>query len=108
MTTEISTYIEQIKTKVSALHQKLDAERLHVGSLTEEISRLNSAMSQIQNTVDEQAAEILSLKAELAEKREQVQVSSEVQMAPAVSPVEIDMLVKEIDFCIQQLKIANE
>ncbi len=108
MTTEISTYIEQIKAKVGSLHQKLDAERLHASSLIEEVSRLSSALEQAQNTVNEQVAEILGLKAELAEKREQVQASSEIQTTPVVSPIEIDMLVKEIDFCIQQLKIANE
>lgn len=108
MTTEITTYIEQIKAKVGALHQKLDAERLRAGSLSEEVSRLKAALEETQNTVNEQAAEILGLKAELAEKREQEQAIPDFQSTPAVSPVEIDLLVREIDFCIQQLKIANE
>ena len=108
MTTEITTYLEQIKAKLGSLHQSLEAERAHVLALGEEISRLNSTLTNEQNTVAEQAAEILSLKTELAEKREQVQASSDLQETHVKSPVEIDMLVREIDFCIQQLKIANE
>jgi hypothetical protein len=39
----------------------------------------------------------------LDQAREQVQAQS-----VSANGVEIDVLVKEIDFCIQQLKIANE
>ncbi|MNU95570.1 Chromosome partition protein Smc [compost metagenome] len=103
MTSELKSLIEQIDAKSRQLHQSLVAERERVRSMTDEINRLNSDVSEIQNQKKGLEDELQNLKTELSQAREQVQV-------PPVSTngVEIDVLVKEIDFCIQQLKIANE
>jgi chromosome segregation ATPase len=106
MTTEISNYIAQIRAKARALHQELAEERLRHANLVNEVSRLNSELEQLK---EEHRGVLLvndQLTSELAEKREQVQHFSE-PLVPPVRTEEIDVLVKEIDFCIQQLKIAN-
>ncbi|MNJ82800.1 hypothetical protein D3C87_02050 [compost metagenome] len=103
MTSELKSLIEQIGAKSRQLHQSLVAERERVRSMTDEINRLNAEVSEVQNQKKVMEDELQNLKTELSQAREQVQV-------PPVSTngVEIDVLVKEIDFCIQQLKIANE
>ncbi|WP_300665736.1 hypothetical protein [Fluviicola sp.] len=103
MTSELKSLIEQIGAKSRQLHQSLVAERERVRSMTDEINRLNAEISEFQNQKKMMEDELQNLKTELSQVREQVQV-------PPVSTngVEIDVLVKEIDFCIQQLKITNE
>ena len=103
MTSELKSLIEQIGAKSRQLHQSLVAERERVRSMTDEINRLNADISEFQNQKKRMEDELQNLKTELSQVREQVQV-------PPVSTngVEIDVLVKEIDFCIQQLKITNE
>jgi hypothetical protein len=78
-------------------------ERERNASISAENQRLGSLLS-------EQEAELNALKAahtaalqELSEKREQAQIQPVTR-----NELAIDGLVKEIDFCIQQLKIANE
>ncbi len=103
MTSELKSLIEQIGAKSRQLHQSLVAERERVRSMTDEINRLNAEVSEFQNQKKVMEDELQNLQTELSQAREQVQV-------PPVSTngVEIDVLVKEIDFCIQQLKITNE
>jgi chromosome segregation ATPase len=103
MTSEIKLYLEQIKAKTTSLHQVLVTERERNASISAENQRLGSLLS-------EQEAELNALKAahtaalqELSEKREQAQIQPVTR-----NELAIDGLVKEIDFCIQQLKIANE
>jgi hypothetical protein len=103
MTSEIKLYLEQIKAKTTSLHQSLVTERERNASISAENQRLGSLLS-------EQEAELNALKAahtaalqELSEKREQAQIQPVTR-----NELAIDGLVKEIDFCIQQLKIANE
>lgn len=103
MTSELKSLIEQIGAKSRQLHQSLVTERERVRSMTDEINRLNADISEFQNQKKVMEDELQNLRTELSQAREQVQV-------PPVSTngVEIDVLVKEIDFCIQQLKITNE
>lgn len=103
MTSEIKLYLEQIKAKTTSLHQALVTERERNASISAENQRLGSLLS-------EQEAELNALKVahtaalqELSEKREQAQIQPVTR-----NELAIDGLVKEIDFCIQQLKIANE
>jgi chromosome segregation ATPase len=103
MTSELKSLIEQIGAKSRQLHQSLVAERERVRSMTDEINRLNAEISEFQNQKRSMEDELHSLKTELSQAREQVQVQP-----VSTNTVEIDVLVKEIDFCIQQLKIANE
>lgn len=103
MTSELKSLIEQVGAKSRQLHQLLVAERERVRSMTDEINRLNAEISEIQNQKKGMEDELQNLKTELSQVREQVQV-----LPVSTNGVEIDVLVKEIDFCIQQLKIANE
>ena len=103
MTSELKSLIEQIGAKSRQLHQSLVTERERVRSMTDEINRLNADISDFQNQKKAMEEELRSLKSELDQTREQVQAQP-----VSAKEVEIDVLVKEIDFCIQQLKIANE
>jgi hypothetical protein len=67
------------------------------------MNRLKADFSEYQNQKKAMEDELQSLKSELTQVREQVRVQP-----VSTNGVEIDVLVKEIDFCIQQLKIANE
>jgi chromosome segregation ATPase len=103
MTSELKSLIEQIDKKSRQLHQSLVTERERVSSMKEEMNRLHSEISEYQTQKKTMEEELQSLKSELNQAREQVQVTP-----VSTNGVEIDVLVKEIDFCIQQLKIANE
>lgn len=104
MTAELKSIIEQIGAKAQQLHQALVAERARVSSLTEEMNRLNAALSASLSEKEQLEKDLQQANAALNNLREQAQISS----TSTAGNVEIDVLVKEIDFCIQQLKIANE
>src|SRR4051812_48996250 len=101
MTSEIKAYIDQISAKAHELHTLLVAERERSGSLLSEVSRLNDVVGTQRNELDLLKQELESVTAKLTEEREQV---PHIQN----NGLDVDALVKEIDFCIQQLKIANE
>lgn len=103
MTSEIKAYIAEITEKTQNLHQKLVAERERSSGMEAEISRLNAVIAQHEEAMENVKLELQELKtAQLA--KQDAQESKEEN----VSDVYIDGLVREIDFCIQQLKIANE
>lgn len=104
MTKEFRTYIEQIRDKSRELHQNLVVERERCSSLTAEVTRLEGLLQESTTTIAELRAQSEELQQLLNEQREQVH-QSELELS---KDQEIDGLVKEIDFCIQQLKIANE
>jgi uncharacterized protein HemX len=103
MTSEIKSYIDQIRAKARQLHQQLVIERERSTSMDLEISRLKELLTQQESQLTSVKDELVAVTDQLAEQREQVQVQSTSR-----GDFEIDGLVKEIDFCIQQLKIANE
>jgi hypothetical protein len=103
MTSEIKSYIEQIRAKTQLLHQDMVLERERSASMLTEISRLKEEIAQQTLQISVLKDDLQTANHQLIEKREQVQVSSFSR-----KDSEIDVLVKEIDFCIQQLKIANE
>lgn len=103
MTSEMNTVIAEIRAKALQLHQDLVTERERISAMSEEISRLNEHLKlEKEQSVSLKLAND-ELQESLNEKREQVQPHS-----TGSSDQEIDVLVKEIDFCIKQLKIANE
>ena len=105
MTGEFRKYIEHIRNRALELHQSLVVERERSSSFSAEIARLEELLKEHAHTVEELRAQSEELQQLLNEQREQVRQ----QPAEEVSrDVAIDGLVKEIDFCIQQLKIANE
>lgn len=103
MTGEFRTFIEQVRKKSLELHQQLVIERERSGSLTAEVTRLQEQLAQQVDLVAELQVRTSALQQELDEQREQARLAS-VEVSKDIA---IDGLVKEIDFCIQQLKIAN-
>lgn len=104
MTEELSRYIEQVRNKSRELHQQLVVERERCSSLSAEVIRLEELVQEHTSTIEALRAQSLELQELLNEQREQV-------LQPQEDPskdLAIDGLVKEIDFCIQQLKIVNE
>jgi len=105
MTGEFRKYIEQIRQKSLELHQSLVVERERTGSYSAEINRLEELLKEHAQTVEVLKAQAEELQQLLNEQREQVRQQPSVEVSRDNA---IDGLVKEIDFCIQQLKIANE
>jgi DNA-binding protein H-NS len=103
MTSEIKAYIQEITVKTQTLHQKLVAERERSSSMEAEISRLNAVIAQHEEAMENVKLELQELKTAQLAKQDAQESNDE-----NVSDVYIDGLVREIDFCIQQLKIANE
>ena len=68
-----------------------------------EISRLNAVIAQHEEAMENVKLELQELKTAQLAKQDAQESNDE-----NVSDVYIDGLVREIDFCIQQLKIANE
>lgn len=104
MTTDIKSLIEQIGAKSKLLHQSLVIERERNSSIEVEMNRLRVENSELKNTQDTLNQEVQGLKLELSQRNNEKNILSE----STVDDSKIDLLVREIDFCIQQLKIANE
>lgn len=104
MTEEFRMYVEQIRNKTRELHQALVVERERNSSLSAEVTRLEELLRAQKATIDELNAQTIELQQLLNEQREQAPSPQEGDL----KDLAIDGLVKEIDFCIQQLKIANE
>jgi len=100
MTSEIKAYIDRIQAKVQHLNTMLVTERERSGSLLVEVSRLNEVVENQTDELKKLQSDYEELTAKLSEEREPVSAES--------NDLDVDALVKEIDFCIQQLKIANE
>ena len=100
MTSEIKAYIDRIQAKVQHLNTLLVTERERSGSLLAEVSRLNEVVDNQDSELKKLQSDYDELTAKLSEEREPV------SMEP--NELDVDALVREIDFCIQQLKIANE
>lgn len=104
VTEDFRTYTEQIRLKTQELHQKLVVERDKNGLLDTENDRLTALLHAHEGQIQSLTAELNEVQQQLEEQREQsVPVVLEVSNDSA-----IDGLVKEIDFCIQQLKLAHE
>ncbi len=105
MTAELKSLIEQIEMKAQNIHQKLVNERLRVSSMNEDINRLNAIISELieKNTLQEN--EINQLNEALKLKNEQVTTPIS---SSSMNHLDIDVLVREIDFCMQQVKTTNE
>lgn len=104
MTTEIKTLIEQIAAKSRALHQTMVIERERAGSLELEINRLRMENTDLKDKQTQVDLENQRLKLEISQHESE----NRVVVESPVNDSRIDSLVQEIDFCIQQLKIANE
>lgn len=102
MTDKIQQFIDEIARKSRMLHQQLVEERMKNEQLRTEVVNLQEQLMINSGQIESQSLEISRLKGELeAAKLQVVEV-------PIVSDVrkdeEIDELVKEIEYCISQLK----
>jgi capsule polysaccharide export protein KpsE/RkpR len=106
MTEELKAYIGQIRTRAHELHHSLVIERERNASLAAEIARLEGLLGERETNMSLLKSHADSLQQALEEQREQARQNEE--SAERSRDAEIDGLVKEIDFCIQQLRTAHE
>ena len=102
MTEQIQKIIDQILSKSTALHKIALEERDKNGFLNLEIERLNKLLS-------DKNEECLTLSTDLELVRSALSLAENKVIENPVQTIgkneqEIDELVKEIEFCIEQLK----
>ncbi len=115
MTDQIQHIIQEIRSKKNALSDLLKAERNKVVASNQEINGLLTQIEANEKAQAAQSAELLALKNDLKNVQQEIetlkQVSSKESMNVETLPietnngnVEIDELVREIEYCIGQLK----
>ena len=102
MSDRISKLIDSIKGKAVQLHQELQNERTKSADLENELSALKSDLNA-------KSAEIQASKEKIAQLGDQLKTLSEQKVdqptsGADISDEQIDELVREIEFCIAQLK----
>ncbi len=102
MTDSIQSIISQISHKAKGLHNLLVAER-------ETNAVLSSKNQSLQTDLDQKSAQIEELENKMKVQEERLMVMTEQDSGSAVIPSlgrsqEIDELVKEIEYCISQLR----
>ncbi|NBW30360.1 MAG: hypothetical protein EBR35_03785 [Flavobacteriales bacterium] len=102
MTEEIQKIIDQIHSKSKALHKVVLEERDKNGHLNSEIERLNKLLSEKNEEVFSLSKNLDSVQLALSLAENKV-IENPVQTI-GKNEQEIDELVKEIEFCIEQLK----
>lgn len=101
MTERIQHIIDEIRLKSQALHHQLNEEREKNRAFQAEMQLLTERLQAHKLRDDEHLAAIEALKTELEMAKSQVVENSN----PIVrKDEEIDELVKEIEYCISQLK----
>ena len=102
MSDRVSKLIDSIKGKANELHQDLQSERNKSASLENELTALKSELNA-------KSLEIQTSKDKLAQLGGQLKTLSEQKVdqqssGADISDEQIDELVREIEFCIAQLK----
>lgn len=100
MTRRIEQLISDIDSKVEHLHKSLVQERKKSQAISEELELLQKENTHLQAALDASNEMSEGLKGELEKMKENV-VSTPVRRR---NDQEIDELVKEIEYCISQLK----
>ena len=102
MTDSIRTYIENIREIVSQLHQnyqnEVEKNNIHLA----EIKELQSKLAQLENVKQEYHQRIENLSIELESTKNQVILNEKLSKGRTAD--EINELVKEMEYCILQLK----
>lgn len=101
MTDKIQQFIDDIRQKSMALHLQLNEERSKNQDLIVELEGLKLKLSEKEKQEAVLFEDIEKLKVELEASRNQVQGS---EIPSRRRDEEIDELVKEIEYCISQLK----
>ena len=102
MSDRVSKLIDSIKGRAVQLHQELQNERTKSAGLENELSALKSDLNA-------KSAEIQASKEKIAQLGDQLKTLSEQKVdqptsGADISDEQIDELVREIEFCIAQLK----
>lgn len=102
MTESIQSIISQISHKAKGLHKLLVAER-------EKNAELAAKNQNLQSELEQKVSEMKNLEAKWKEQEERLMLLTEQNAAPVVNSSlgksqEIDELVKEIEYCISQLR----
>ena len=102
MSDRVSKLIDSIKGKAVQLYQELQNERTKSADLENELSALKSDLNA-------KSAEIQASKEKIAQLGDQLKTLSEQKVdqptsGADISDEQIDELVREIEFCIAQLK----
>ena len=103
MTEKIQLYLNEILQKAQHVHALLEVERKKNNELEQKVAALQSELDSKYNLEVSLRSEVDELKASLeSAKNTKVEV-------PSTAPIgkrneEIDELVKEIEYCIEQLK----
>ena len=101
MSDRIQELIDGIREKASSLHNQLSTERSSNQKLQDEVSGL-------QNQISSKEGEIVELKSKISEWETKLKTVDEQDVIGSedtgVSDEQIDELVKEIEYCIEQLK----
>lgn len=101
MADRINELIQKIREKVSQLKGQLSVEKTKNESLQNEVDQLKTQLNSTQNEVETLEAKIVNLQSDIVKAKEQSVGSSN---ETGVSDEQIDELVKEIEYCIGQLK----
>jgi hypothetical protein len=101
MTEKIQQIIGAIRTKMVQMHAQLVASREQNNILETENKSLKSQIEMLQKDREDQKAILSDLELQLMATKEQVAIAPVSQFR---KEEEIDELVKEIEYCISQLK----
>lgn len=101
MSDRVNELIEEIRGKAISMKELVSAEKEKSGALIQQIEELKNQVSAKNAEVSQLQEEITSLKNDLNAKNEQ---GIEAPVEAGVSDEQIDELVKEIEYCITQLK----
>ena len=101
MTDRINTLIKTIGEKVARMKDQLSVEQAKNESFQTEITQLKEQLASKNTEVEELESKMIGLKSGIGATKEQ-DVDGAVETS--VSDEQIDELVKEIEYCIGQLK----
>ncbi|PWL28813.1 MAG: hypothetical protein DCO96_08330 [Fluviicola sp. XM-24bin1] len=105
MSARVHQLLDEIREKSVNLKDQVAAERAKNDTLSAEISELKSAMENKTQEVDNLQSKVSELSVNIESLKEQSVNSESTSPTGAVlTKEEIDALVKEIEYCITQLK----
>ena len=101
MSNRVDQLIEEIREKANLMKESVAIEKNKNSELSSEIDSLKAQIEAKSNEVERLKEDLVNLEAKLNDsKNERIEVQSDT----GVSDEQIDELVKEIEYCITQLK----
>ena len=107
MTPKIDQQISALRLIFQQLDQKIKDEKAQINSLKIELDHANEEILSMQNEKDSLLKECNRLQGEIDSNKKQQAVEPDLFSGYSRNEAEIDALVKEIDYCIAQLKNNN-